>query len=148
MEYQEYSIQKYQEIVNDLNDILLHTTTQAGVALLRLLINRCLTSILHIRSLLTLDKIAEIYDYDNPKLLTKAQLEEIDVILKKSRGYAEEYLVLYGEILPDRGCQGQLVSYYETMLVYIDAVAANFKGISVLYEDDYDAPPMPDAEVR
>ena len=148
MEYQEYSIQKYQEIVNDLNDILLHTTTQAGVALLRLLINRCLTSILHIRSLLTLDKIAEIYDYDNPKLLTKAQLEEIDVILKKSRGYAEEYLVLYGEILPDRGCQGQLVSYYETMLVYIDAVAANFKDILVLYEDDYDAPPMPDAEVR
>ena len=35
------------------------------------------------------------------------------------------------------------------MPVFIDAVAANFeRGTAVVQDDVYDAPPMPDAEVR
>ena len=66
-----------------------------------------------------------------------------------SRDYSIEYLRLYGENLPDRGGEGQLVSYYETTVAFIDAVAANFnENKSVISIDDYDAPPMPDAEVK
>ena len=60
-----------------------------------------------------------------------------------------EYLHLYGQMVLDRGCEGQLVSYHSTILVYIDAVGAAFnKDISVTLAEEYDAPPMPDEKVK
>lgn len=146
--HMEYSVTEYQRIIDEFRKILPSTTSMEGIAFIRLMINRCQASILHILSLKTLDKIIEIYDYDAPKPLTDVQLEEVKAILKQSRDYAEQYLALYGEMLPDRGCQGQLVSYNETTPVFIDAVAANFKGALVSDLEDYDAPPMPDEEAK
>ena len=37
-----------------------------GIAFLRLMINRCQCSVLHTKSLRTLDELAQIYDYENP----------------------------------------------------------------------------------
>ena len=77
------------------------------------------------------------------------QLTKVEDDISNSRKYALEYLHQYGEILADRGCEGQLVSYYATILVFIDAVASNFnEDISVILNDEYDAPPMPDEEVK
>ncbi|MBR4895919.1 MAG: hypothetical protein IKZ41_05795 [Clostridia bacterium] len=71
------------------------------------------------------------------------------MILKRSRADAEAYLRLYGELLPDRGGEGQLVSYVETTLVYIDAVAASFRGAEIVPQREvFDELPMPDPDAR
>ncbi len=96
-----------------------------------------------------LDELDTVYDYKHPAPLNAEQAAKIDVILKEAKDLAVQYMHLYGEILPDRGGEGQLVSYAVTTPVFIDAVAANFNNsIAVYQQDTYDVPPMPDAEVR
>ena len=104
---------------------------------------------MHIRALMKLDELDTVYDYDNPAPLSAEQAAKIDVILKEAKDLTARYMHLYGEVLPDRGGEGQLVSYAVTTPVFIDAVAAHFDdSIRFVQEETYDAPPMPDAEVR
>ena len=143
------SIDKYEEIISDFESLSRSAYKKEGANFVQLMINRCQTSILHIRSLMTLDKLFELYDYSNPQPLSEEQSKQIQEVIEEARNYAIEYLHLYGENLPDRGGEGQLVSYYETTVAFIDAVAANFSDHkTVVMTDDYDAPPMPDAEVK
>ena len=149
LESQLYAIKEYEVLSNAYSKMLITATTQESIDYLRLMINRCDTSILHIKSLIELDKVAEIFDYTKQTPLNDEELVRANQIVNNSRDFALQYLHLYGEMLPDRGCEGQLVSYYATTLVFIDAVGANFnKNISVSLVEEYDAPPMPDAEVR
>jgi hypothetical protein len=122
--------------------------TKEGIAFLRLLSNRCRTSILHVRAIMVLDELDTIYDYDDPKPLTAEQMERVNAILDESMAAAHAYLDLYGELLPDRGGEGQLISYYETTVAYIRAVAASFRNIEICEAEQYDAPPMPDESVK
>lgn len=147
LDKQLYAIKEYEELVKAYNQMLDNVKTIEGIAYLRLMINRCNTSILHIKSLIELDKVAELFDYTNQKLIGNKELA--NQYVNTARDYALKYLHQYGELLPDRGCEGQLVSYYATILVFIDAVGATFnRNITVTMADEYDAPPMPDAEVR
>ena len=149
LDKQLYAIKEYEELSCLYSDMLESVDTQEGIAYLRLMINRCDASILHIKSLIELDKVANIFDYNTQTPLSNEELYNANQIVNKARDLALQYLQLYGEMLPDRGCEGQLVSYYATILVFIDAVGANFnKKIPILKIEEYDAPPMPDEEVR
>ena len=149
LDKQLHAIEEYKELSDKYSQMLVNATTKESIAYLRLMINRCDTSILHIKSLIELDKVADIFDYVTQTPLDEEKLDKATQIVNKSRDYAMQYLHLYGEMLPDRGCEGQLVSYYATTLVFIDSVGANFnKNISVSIIEEYDAPPMPDAEVK
>ena len=152
LEAQKTSIEAYEGLIRDFRALLPSAVTKEAVAFLRLMINRCGTSVLHVRSMLTLEELNGICDFGNPAPLAEKEREKAGEIIKRARKDAEEYLRLYGEILPDRGGEGQLVSYYETALVYIDAVAAGLLGSSAgtsrTGEESYDAPPMPDPEAK
>lgn len=148
-EYLNHAVTEYSALIDLWKSLLSSAEKKEGIAFLRLLINRCQTSILHIRALMKLDELDTVYDYDNPAPLNAEQAAKIDEILTEAKNLCAQYMHLYGEILPDRGGEGQLVSYAVTAPVFIDAVAANFNdSIAVFHTDTYDAPPMPDAEVR
>ena len=148
-EYLGHAVAEYSALIDLWRALLPTADKKEGVAFLRLLSNRCQTSILHIRALMKLDELDTVYDYDNPAPLNAEQAAKIDAILTEAKNLTSQYMHLYGEILPDRGGEGQLVSYAVTTPVFIDAVAANFNdSIAVFQQDTYDAPPMPDAEVR
>ena len=146
---QQHAIAEYEAVISGFESILPSASTPEGIECLRLMVNRCRTSILHIRSMMVLEELKEIYDYDDPKPLTDAQMARVREILAESMGAAEEYLRVYGEMLPDRGGEGQLISYHETTLAYLRVVANTFADAAVVAEaDTYDAPPMPDAQVK
>lgn len=148
-EYLNHAVAEYSALIAMWKALLPSAEKKEGIAFVRLLINRCQTSILHIHALMKIDELDTVYDYNNPAPLTAEQAEKIDTILKEAKALTAEYMHLYGEVLPDRGGEGQLVSYAVTTPVFIDAVAANFNdSIAVFHADTYDAPPMPDAEVR
>ena len=144
-----YAVDAYAKLVKQADALLPFASTREGIAFLRLLSNRCETSLLHVRSMQTLEQLNTVFDFDHPAPPSKAQKERIEAILSSARDDAVAYLHLYGEILPDRGGEGQLVSYYETTLVYIDAIIASFSGAALaVSKEQYDEPPMPDAEVK
>lgn len=148
-EAQKRAIAVYTELEEAFGRILPTAGTKEAIALLRLLMNRCRTSVLHIQSMLKLDEIKKIYDYDDPKPLTEKEKAAIDEIVEKSHAYAQQYIHLYGEMLPDRGCQGLVVSYYETTPVFIDVVAGHFDdSIEKAEREVFDAPPSPDTEAK
>lgn len=147
--YPEKAIQTYDELTEDFRALLLSCGTKEAIALIRLLINRCRTSAMHIHSMLTLDGIKKLYDYSKPQEITRENLEKIQELIAESRAYANDFIHLYGEMLPDRGGEGLVVSYCETVPVFIDAVASHFvNDIDVSLTDTYDAPPPPDAESK
>ena len=145
-----HAVSEYETAIDEARALLPSAGKKEGTAWLRLMINRCGASILHIRSMMVLEELNEVFDFDHPAPVTdETAKDRIEEILKRSRKTAEAYLHLYGEILPDRGGEGQLASYHETTLVYIDAVAAPFtKSGAVMEKETYDAPPMPDAEAK
>jgi hypothetical protein len=147
-EPQKYAIAEYEGLIGMLAELLPTARTKEGIAFLRLLSNRCRTSILHVRAIMVLDELDTIYDYDDPRPLTAEQMERVNAILDESMAAAHAYLDLYGELLPDRGGEGQLISYYETTVAYIRAVAASFRNIEICEAEQYDAPPMPDESVK
>ena len=144
-----HAIAEYEALGAMARDLLPSASTKEGIAFLRLMDNRCRASICHVRSMQTLEELRGVFDYDNPAPLTEKQAEKIFEIIGRSRRDAEAYLALYGSLLPDRGGEGQLVSYYETTLVYIDAVAAGVRGAEIAPDREvFDEPPMPDPEAR
>ena len=142
------SIEEYEALIGGIARVLPSATTHESISFLRLLSNRCRTSIYHLRAIMTLSELETIYDYDDPKPLTVEQMERAHAILDKSMGNARAYLDLYGEILPDRGGEGQLISYYVTTVAFIHAVAATFRDEKIQQDAQYDAPPLPDANVK
>ena len=150
MEDYRHAIGEYEAAIRQARALLPYAGTKEGTAYLRLLINRCRASVLHVRSMMTLEELNKVFDFDRPApVRDEERARRIAAILKRSRDDAEAYLHLYGEILPDRGGEGQLASYYETTLVYIDAVAAPFtRSGAALAKETYDAPPMPDPQAR
>ncbi|MBR4204261.1 MAG: hypothetical protein IKQ92_02150 [Clostridia bacterium] len=147
-----HAIAEYEALAAEARALLPAAGTKEGTAFLRLTENRCETSLLHVRSMMTLEELREVFDYEHPAPLTPETAEKMTGILKRSRDDAEEYLALYGALLPDRGGEGQLASYHETTLVYIDAIASSFgldKGrIKAAPRAVYDEPPMPDPDAR
>lgn len=148
-EAQNHAIEAYEAAAGKFKIVLASADSREAVQLLRLMINRCKASVLHIKAMLVLEDIHQYYDYDRPGKLTQEQKEAIADIIARSRRYAQDYIHLYGEMLPDRGCEGLIVSYYETTPVFIEAVAGNFTdNRGLLQTDTFDAPPSPDDESR
>ena len=148
VEHQTHAITEYEGLIADFEGLLDSAETPEGIAYLRLMANRCYTSILHVRSMLVLEELHELYDFNDPKPLSEWQMARVDRILKASMDDALEYLKVYGDLLPDRGGEGQLISYYETTIAYLRAVAATFTKAKIRLADAYDAPPMPDADAK
>ncbi len=148
-EPQKRSMAEYEVLIDAFEKLLPSASTREGIAFLRLMANRCYTSILHIRAMFVLDELETIYDYNDPKPLTSAQMERVNEILTASMDAAREYLDVYGSMLPDRGGEGHIISYHETSVAYIRAVAAAFTNAEVAAQSEvYDAPPMPDADAK
>ncbi|MBE6695428.1 MAG: hypothetical protein E7587_03145 [Ruminococcaceae bacterium] len=140
---------EYDELALSWQQLLSSAKYKEGIAFLRLMINRCRCSSLHIRSLWALDELTLIYDYDDPVPPTALQIAKSEEIISRARDLASAYLHLYGERLPDRGGEGLLASYTETVPVFINAVSATFEQKAPdTREESYDSPPMPDANAR
>lgn len=148
-EPQKRSMAEYELLIQAFGKVLPTASTKEGIAFIRLMMNRCYTSILHVRAMFVLDELETIYDYDQPKPLASEQMERVNEILTESMNAAREYLDVYGSMLPDRGGEGHIISYYETSVAYIRAVAAAFTNTEVSAQTNvYDAPPMPDADAK
>ncbi len=98
------------EIIADLSKMLevSENISKDGIYLIRFLINRYETSLIHLD---VIDSMNNIRDSEEPDHVRKA--------LEDALKYSEDYMVKMCEMMPDRGCQGQLVSYGYSMPGYV-----------------------------
>lgn len=102
------------------------TASIRGIGLLRLLINRAQCSIVHLKAIGQLKKICPIAQDESPLVLDAEQRQPIIKSCGRALEYAKQYIRLHLRQMPDRGCQGTLVSYCATIPVYIDHILQYF----------------------
>ena len=115
------------EIISELKETLESSSdiTKDGIELIRFLINRYETSLIHLD---VIDSMNLIGDSEEPDHVRKA----LDEALK----YIEAYMVKMCEMMPDRGCQGQLVSYGYSMPGYVAHLKKCYLGEDEAQEDE------------
>jgi hypothetical protein len=141
------SLKEYERIRSLAEACLQGVTKREGIAYLRFLLNQIRCSILHQQAILELKVICTFADDQHPERLSDEQRGQVLAQCAKADEYAREYMAAYRELLPDRGCEGTLVSYYATIPVYIDHIRAYFSlGETKCSHKPatWDAPPPPD----
>jgi hypothetical protein len=84
----------------------------------------------------------------------KCRLEDMDDTLRKqaavicSRALAmlDRYMELHAELLPDRGCEGTLVSVYHTPVAVLKRLLFEYGGVGEplpVRDEEIDEPPTP-----
>ena len=106
------------EIIGDLNGLLIEVTDREGIDLLRFLINRYEASIYHLDMI---DAMNKIRDSQEPAF--------VEAALAEASEHVDRYMRKMCEMMPDRGCQGQLVSYAFSMPGYIEHLRKCYLGV-------------------
>lgn len=142
-----HSICTYQRLTEKIRDCLTETACPEGFQRLRLWENRCICSAEHLKAISELEKITHFADDAHPELLADEEKEQVRQYCKQAFDYCTEYEKLHLEEMPDRGCEGTIVSYCATIPVYIDHILQYFaEGETECphHPASLDAPPPPD----
>ncbi len=118
-------------------------------ALLRLQRNRCACSVAHLNLVGELRKIGAFIEDAHPEKLSNTQKKEVIRCCARADMFSREYIQLHLQQMPDRGCEGTVVSYYVTMLSYIDHIREFFAyGETVCHHRPatLDDPPPPNTK--
>jgi len=143
----EQSISVYRKLTGELRACLAETESPEGLRRLRLWENRCICSVEHLKAILELEAITEFADDTHPELLADGEKEQVRRRCAQALEFCGNYENLYIEEMPDRGCEGTIVSYCATIPVYIDHVLQYFaEGERKCRHQplSLDAPPPPD----
>ncbi|MEI7436043.1 MAG: hypothetical protein WCL16_04455 [bacterium] len=134
-------------------ECLTDTAQVAGRRQLRFLDNRIRCTQLHLQAVDALLVFREICDDDHPEALDVAGRALVRTQCDRALELAGDYMRLHAEMLPDRGAEGTLVSYYQTIPAYIRHIRAYFLGekadaTSLAVHIQLDAPPPPETIMR
>ncbi|MDR0845555.1 MAG: hypothetical protein LBN71_10055 [Tannerella sp.] len=114
-----------------------------GKQLIAFLDNRLRATIVYLKAY---EKGVEIQQYDENRL-TPEQRKAVGAICNESVLKFEQYLHLHAEMMPDRGCEGTLISAYHTPIAVLKRIRLEFGDIPYenepVSENTIDAPPAP-----
>ncbi|MBR2948892.1 MAG: hypothetical protein IKC46_03420 [Lachnospiraceae bacterium] len=148
-EKMEHAIAEYRWLEEAFTAMLDTAKSKEAIAFIRLMINRCKASWVHLHTQVKLEEIKQIYDYKEGKEPTAEQRAAINAALTSAYAYAQEYLDLYGENIADRSVEGHLLSYGAVIPPFIRFVESHFDpSIEISVPFSYDAPPIPDYMVK
>jgi len=136
-----------------LMECLADTAQMDGRRLLRFLDNRIRCTQLHLQAVDALLVFREICDDDHPEALNEAGRALVRKQCDQALEFTEAYMRLHAEMLPDRGAEGTLVSYYQTIPSYIRHIRAFFLGekddaTPLAAHVSQDAPPPPETVLK
>lgn len=143
----EHAISEYEFMHHWFSEILKveKDCTEAGKTLLRLWISGCECSALHLYAIRRLLRIR--HDPRHPQKLCEAfddSPEAIRAAFAEAAALAEEYAKCYAGSIVDRGMEGHIVSYMESMTVYLKKKEEELlEKKAAAAEETFDAPPVP-----
>ncbi len=137
----------YAVIIPQLEICLRATENPRGREHIEFLLNRVECSAIYIRSIDKIMEVKDIVGMNTKDEVKEAERREIRRICDEALSFAEEYMVKHAELMPDRGCQGTLISFYYTLLAYIKRLRVMYgegKDTDLCRFISPDAPPSPE----
>lgn len=134
----------YQKVLDQLKTCSNETSSSTGHSLLALLDNRIRTTIIYISAF---EKARELKQFNTKNPLNKKDKTEYVRICNETIALFDQYINLYAQINADRGCAGNLVSFWHGPMNGIKVYREKHGGIpineEIPLETAIDAPPLP-----
>ena len=139
-------IDDFEAIRQQLASCVAKTKTEEAHATLRLLDNRLRCSILYFRAFLKTSDLQQ-FDADLKNGLNEVQKKQYVDICNQALLIFDQYMALHAEMMPDRGCEGTLISIYHSPVKGLKILRERNGGVKmaekVSTESPVDAPPLP-----
>jgi hypothetical protein len=133
----------YEKSLQLIQSCLSTVKQKEGKELLTLLDNRLRATVIYLKAF---EKGVEIQQFDEKKL-TDEHRKKIATIINETISGFEQYIKLYSENMPDRGCEGTIISAYYVRIDALKKIRNTICGIPYLQnpqiEKVFDAPPPP-----
>ncbi len=137
-----------QHVAHWLKDLCVpYTTHVEGAACLAFLINRIETTVLYLRGMLKGTELQALNGHQKPQELTPEQRLRTVAICNEGLAFFEDYIRKFAEQMPDRGCEGTLVSLWHVPVYHLMRIRAEYGGVQteggrpVYISESVDAPP-------
>lgn len=121
------------------------TASEAGRKFLRLVDNRLRCTMLYLRAMAKGSELQSFKGLESNQL-SEAQRIELTQICDAALSLLDQYMVLHAEAMPDRGCQGTLISVYHTPIAVLKRIRQEYAGIPCDLPhtaQGHDEPPSP-----
>ncbi|MBZ0288630.1 MAG: hypothetical protein K8I30_13515, partial [Anaerolineae bacterium] len=138
----------YEHALDELRCCEFPSTHPAGRAYLDFLINRVDCTIIYLRAVEKAAELQPICGGKTPGDLTDAERAQVAQICDEALRLMDEYMGLHAMFLPDRGCEGTLISFYHVPPAVLKRVRAEYTGLPAADQaasasPNIDAPPAP-----
>jgi hypothetical protein len=121
------------------------TSAEAGRTFLLFLDNRVRCTMLYLKAMAKGSELHRFKDLQ-PESLSTSQKVDLMQICDAALGLLEQYMALHAEAMPDRGCQGTLISLYHTPPAVLKRIRQDYAGIpsdQPPAAQGHDEPPSP-----
>lgn len=121
------------------------THSSAGTAYLAFLINRARCTVVYLSALETAVRLQPLCADRLPSQLGEADKHAVAAICEAALAQMEDYMALHAKMLPDRGSEGTLISFYYTPPAVLKRIQAEYTGVGnpAMAASTHDAPPSP-----
>jgi len=136
------ALSRYERVGSLLGDVVRSTTSAEGAQHASFLANRVQCTILHLRAIANMVELQPLCKEDIDDRL-RAQIASLCDAAMES---AEHYMLVHAQLMPDRGCEGTLVDYYQTLPAVIKRIRSEYVGderVGGIEQETCDRPPLP-----
>lgn len=119
---------KYEAVQHMLSQCAESTVQQSGRAYLDFLQNRVDCTVIYLRAV---EKAAELQlwvGYKSPEALTEDERKHVNEICTDAITLMDAYMARHAQALPDRGCEGTLISFYYTPPAVLKRIQEEYGG--------------------
>ena len=139
-------INDFETIRQELANCLTDSKTEVANTTLRFLDNRLRCSILYFRAFLKTSALQQ-FDADLESGLNEEQKKQYVDVCNQALLIFDQYMALHAEMMPDRGCEGTLISIYHSPVKGLKILRERNGGVKMEEkfntDSPVDAPPLP-----
>lgn len=136
----------YSEAGEILGSLLKKTNTPAGKQYLSFLENRVLASVIYLDAFGKAAEIQTIKKDSTGNLLEPEQKRAV-LICNQALQLFDSYLLKHTEMMPDRGCEGTLINFWDAPVYGLKVLRYNYGKVPIdggpVIENSKDSPPLP-----
>ncbi|WP_391574324.1 hypothetical protein [Cohnella sp.] len=138
--------EEYKRVLELLQTCRIDTATAYGSNDLELIANRIECTLIHLNMVEVMTQLQAVCGSLQPGTLSEAQRQEVNRICTRALDYCDKYMEHHCRILPDRGSEGTVISYYHTLPSVINKIMELYVTGSIEEskpDSHADAPPSP-----
>jgi hypothetical protein len=139
--------QQFEDARKKLELCVKETDNENGKEYLSFLNNRLRTSIIYMKAMQKGAELQPLFLKKDTSEFTQADRDTVIKLCNEALGLLDKCIDVFAQVMPDRGCQGTLISYYYTPRAYLLQLREKFGHIprsGIIPKDtEIDEPPSP-----